>query len=1086
MKTSTGNSTENSIQSLSETAAAGEKMHATNYWLGLDDTGAPFGADSSSAPFGADDAFAKRAEEEFMSSPLREGDGQDGFARREFLKLMGASIAMATTACVRRPSQKIIPYAQAPVEITPGEPNFYASTWFDGQEGAGILVKTLEGRPIKIEGNSLHPMNKGGLPARAHAEVLSLYDPDRLRAPLQNLPNPKRTNRETISAKFESLDPAVVEALGKGQVAILTGTLPSPSTRALIADFLKVYPGRHVQWDSLPLDAVREGARRSFGRAAVPSYRIDQAKMIVSIDADFLGTLLSTSDHMKQWSTVRTPGPGMARLVSFESVLSLTGMNADDRFRIRASQQLDVVLGLLYEVGVVLAKAPVATSGRVGSVLATYANTAVRLGLDPASFKKTAVQLWENRGKGLVIAGGLQTQTESAVDLQVAVNLLNTILGNVGETVDFDSATLTAEGSSSDLAGLIADMAAGKVSTLIIYGANPMYALPTEAGFQDAVVKVPMVVYAGNYNDETGRIANYVVPPGSSMEAWGDYELQSGVFSIQQPTIRPLFDTRSFAESLHAWASKAKGAPARLSGAASWYEYVRAYWKSEIIPKSSNYLKKTMSAGVGKSFDEDAWISILQGGVAIANSGGRGKPSFNADSFPAKAPKAREGYELVLYAKVGIGDGRYANIPWMQELPDPVSKIVWDNYLCVSPKTAEKEKLRQGDMVALKVGEKTLKVPVAIQPGTHDSVLGLAIGYGREHAGKVASGLGVNALALASWSFSAAATSAGWVTSGLPATFAKTGQRYDLVTTQGHHQLRDPKFEAKDRPIVAEATLAAFQKDPSSGIERQKVFSIWPEHEYSKHKWAMHIDLNTCTGCSACVIACQSENNVPTVGKKYVMQGREMHWIRIDRYYKGDMQDPEAIFQPMLCQHCENAPCETVCPVLATVHNDEGLNDMVYNRCVGTRYCSNNCPYKVRRFNWFSYEKRPEPTHMSLNPDVTVRSRGVMEKCTFCVQRIRKGTNAARDRGARVKDGDITPACAESCPSNAIVFGDLNDPESRVAKAFKNQRTFGVLEELNTVPRVRYATRIRNADRVLEEPVHAPKHDNKHKEGGHA
>ena len=559
-----------------------ENTQSNDYWLSLDELASGGVANS---------AFGARAEEEFLSSPLKEDDGKDGVARREFLKLMGASIAMATTACIRRPVQKIIPYAQAPREITPGEANFYASTWFDGQEGCGLLVKTLEGRPIKVEGNPFHPMNLGALPARAHAEVLALYDPDRLRAPVRNLPNPKRTNRETISSKFEELDAAVVESLakssGSGSVAILTGSMPSPSTQALIADFFKAYPGRHVQWDATPTDDVREASRRSYGHAVVPRYRFDQAKMIVSIDADFLGSYLSTTEHMKQWSKARKPGPDMARLVSFESILSLTGMNADDRYRIRASQQLDVVLGLIYEVGAKLAQHKFATSGKAASYLATYANAAERIGVSPEAFRKIAQQLWENRGKGLVIAGGLATQTPDGVDLQVAVNMLNSILGNDGVTIDHDaSPALAYQGSTGDLATLIKDMAAGKIETLIIYGVNPMHALPKEAGFNAAAVKVPMIVYAGNYNDETGRLANYIAPAGSPMEAWGDFELQSGIYSIQQPTIRPLYETRSFAESLHAWALKAKGAPSRLTEAASWYDYVRAMWKSEILPES--------------------------------------------------------------------------------------------------------------------------------------------------------------------------------------------------------------------------------------------------------------------------------------------------------------------------------------------------------------------------------------------------------------------------------------------------------------------------------------------------------------------
>ena len=1037
-----------------------------DYWLGLEE-------------YNRDPAFLAKAENEFMSSPLRENDGQDGFARREFLKLMGASVAMATTACIRRPAQSIIPYAQAPKELTPGIPEYYTSTFYDGSEGYGLLVKTLEGRPLKMEGNPEHPMNRGGLTARAHAEVLALYDPDRLRQPVRNLHNKTRTNRETVPAKWADIDAKVAETLKKGRVAILSNTLPSPSSRAIIADFLHAFPGTHVECDSLPLDAVREGQKRSYGRAILPRYRLDQAKFIVSIDCDFLGTYLSPAEFMKQYSEARKPGADMARMVVFESNMTLTGMNADDRVRIKPSQQLDVALALLAELGGLGANIP----GSLRSFIDSYHGKTQGLmlvGEKGNPIVGVAKELWANRGKSVVMAGGLATQTAEAVELQVAVNLINSVLGNDGATIDHDVAPYnTYAGSNEETAKLIADLQAGKYSVLIVHGFNPMYNLPADSGLLEAMKKVELVLYTGAMNDETGRVSDYVIPAGYSFESWGDHEFQAGVYSLQQPTIRPLFDSRGFEESLHAWASKGN-APARVKAAASWYDYVRGIWKSEIHSK----------AGGGKGF-EDFWAHALQSGVADASAGRRGRTgsarSFNASALSTKSRNMQTGYELVLYAKIGIGDGRLANIPWLQELPDPVTKVVWDNYLCVSPVMAVRESLQEGAIVALSVGDKTVEVPVHIQPGLHDEVLALAIGYGRSGGGKVCKDIGVNAYQLAS--FAAGKP----VYSGLAAKLKPTGKKYDLVTTQHHHQLRDPKVEQHDRFIVAETTKTAFLRDPASGIHKEKVFSIWPTHDYKKHKWAMSIDLNACTGCSACVMACQSENNIPVVGKKYVMQGREMHWIRIDRYYKGAPEAPDVVFQPMTCQQCENAPCETVCPVLATVHSDDGLNDMVYNRCVGTRYCSNNCPYKVRRFNWFNFSKREEPAHMALNPDVTLRPRGVMEKCTFCVHRIRRGTNVARDRmqrdkNDRLRDGEIKTACEETCPTGAIVFGDLNDPESRVAKIFKDARSYACLDELNTVPRVRYQSKVRNADRVMPVMPHAPEHQKheSHKEGGHS
>ena len=993
-----------------------------NYWMSLEQAqGNP--------------DFAKKAESEFMSSPFANESGKDGFARREFLKYMGASIALTTSACtIRRPVQTIIPYAHAPIETTPGVSSFYASTWYDGIEGYGTLVRTLEGRPVKMEGNPLHPVGLGGLPARAHAEVLSLYDPDRLVGPVRNLQNKTRTNRETISGKFPDLDTKIGEALAKGSVAILSSTLPSPSTRAMIGDFKKAFGDTlWVQHDSLSTDAVREAQRVSYGKAVMPRYRIDKASLVVSVSADFLGTYLSPVEFMKQWSARRQPGKDQLRLVAFESMMSLTGMNADDRIRIRPSQQLDLVNAL--------------TAGLTG-----HAQDVA--GVEPAMIAKIAKQLAANRGKSLVIAGGLTTQTEDAVELQIAVNHLNSLLGNDGVTVDHDVVMNTQQGSPAELAMLIADMNAGKIKTLIIHNMNPLYTLPGDSGFTAALAKVETVISTSNFNDETALHSDYVLPAGSTLESWGDYELQSGVYSIQQPTIRPLHDSRSFEESLFTWTKAKKGASARVVKSEAWYNYVQDLWKTDIMPHASEVR--------GKSFDE-AWTWILQHGVVSLSGDRRDRSvaSRSAATYTAKTRKpATTGYEIVLYPSIAIADGRYANVAWMQELPDPITKVVWDNYVSVSPAAAEKENLKLGDVIEITVGAQKLRAPVHIQPGLHDDVLAIAIGYGRTAAGKVANDIGVNAMALATFGDGKS------VYAGRPAAIKKTGEFYRLVSTQTTHVIEGT---VADRQLVAETTNDAWMKNPSSGIHKHKIFSIWPSHQYNKHKWGMSIDLNTCTGCSACMTACQAENNIPVVGKRYVMDGREMHWIRIDRYYRGAVSSPDTVFQPMLCQQCENAPCETVCPVLATVHNDEGLNDMVYNRCVGTRYCSNNCPYKVRRFNWFNYVKNIEaPLHMALNPDVTVRTRGVMEKCTYCVHRIRVATRAGVEarKGGKVVDRSIKTACEESCPTNAITFGDLNDKDSAVSKLFADARTYAVLEDLNTVPRTRYMSRVRNTDQL--------------------
>ncbi|HRK08139.1 MAG TPA: TAT-variant-translocated molybdopterin oxidoreductase [Pseudobdellovibrionaceae bacterium] len=1009
------------------------------YWLSLEELEAHPG-------------MAERYENEFMASPLSADD--NGFARRDFLKVMGASLALATSACVRRPAATIIPYAKAPKEITPGEANFYTSSWFDGYEGAGLLVKTLEGRPIKLEGNPQHPINLGALSARAHAEVLSLYDPDRLRGPRRNLVNKDRSNSESVSTKFEEADAAILEVLKKGGVALVTGSKPSPSVRAIIGDFSRAFGVRWVEYDALSLESVREGQRLSYGRAVLPRYRFDLAQFVVSIDADFLGTLISPVEFTKQWSKRRTPGADMSRLVCFESTMSLTGMNADDRVRIRPSRQLDVAFALLNRLA---RKGATMPAGLAESAKA-FSAAEGEAGLDPMFLDRVADELWKKRGTSLVLAGGLATATAQQLELQVVVNALNSVLGNDGKTVDHDSAVFqTYSGSAKSLATLIQDVAAGKVKTLIIDDLDLMTLLPKDSGFAEAIKKLENLIYTGNRNDATGRLSNWVLPVGSSLETWGDLELQSGIYSIQQPTIMPMYDTRSLGELLLAW-TKAGSASARVKASETWLDYVKATWSQEIQSKTD--------LGRGKAFN-DFWIELLQTGVAM--SGGRRERTSSARAFvgrvSVKPAPNRAVMELVLHANSQMMDGRYANVPWLQELPDPVSKVVWDNYLAVSPAWAREQGVKQGDVIEITSGDFKMRAPAWIQPGLHDAVCTMAVGYGRKGLGKVAEDSGFDA-------YQAAMFNAGQpIFSGRLVELKKTKERYELVSTQIHHVM-------ENRPLSLETTKAAFEKDQGSGIHRHHVFTIWPEHQYTKHKWAMTVDLNSCTGCSACVVACSSENNVQVVGKRYVMEGREMHWIRIDRYYKGDMASPDTVFQPVMCQHCENAPCETVCPVLATVHNDEGLNDMAYNRCVGTRYCANNCPYKVRRFNWFNYvKKRAEPLHMAYNPDVTVRTRGVMEKCTFCVQRIRRATNVAKDEKRPLRDGEIKTACQETCPADAIVFGDLNNKESRVAKLFAEKRAYTLLEELNNQPRVRYLTRVRHAERVDEKHGHG---------GGHA
>jgi len=1009
----------------------GVRERDSRYYLGLEE-------------WMKDPEFTKFVEAEFQSSPIREGfEKEEGWARREFLKLMGASLAMASAGCIRRPVQKIVPYNKQPEEVTFAVPNFYTSTWSDGSDFASLLVRTREGRPLKYEGLTEHPLHKGGLLPRAHAHLLSLYDPDRLKGPRKNLFNKERTNRDTISTKWETADDAIAAQLVKGQVAILTGNLSGPTARAVVSDFTKAFNAKAYSWEGLNSGAMQAGNLESFGKASLPLYRFDKAKMIVSVDADFLGTWLMPTIFTRQFAEGRKNPETMSQLIVFDSYYSLTGANADIRFKIKPSQQLMVILGLAHSLIVKQKLTRYAGNPTVAALLEPYANAAQVLNIEVSKFDELASNLFKNRGKSLVVAGGLPTQHEGQVFVQIAANFLNSALDNEGETIDPSHPLLAETASDTQLLDLIQAMEKGEIKTLVIHNQNVVYASGLGGRFKEALKNVEMVIYCGDRIDETGEMAHYVLPDLHPMEAWGDMEWVDGLYHIHQPTIRPMYDNRSFGLSLMTWGYLAKKGPKRFTELETYYDYLRQVIIDEVLPKY----------GSGKSIDA-FWDELLQKGMVtrgnvLATGGGR---NFNLSALAKIKPVAPVlGLELVPYATVMFKEGSLTNVSWLHELPDPVTKICWDNYAQISMSLAEKLKVKQGQVVELIVGNSKVKLPVHIQPGLHDEVVAVAVGYGREKTGQVGNGVGVNIYPLAQEKNGLVKFAA------LPVSIKVTQQIYPLASVQSHHAM-------EGRQIVTEATLTEYLKDRSSGIHSHHIFSIWPGHQYNGNKWGMAVDLNSCTGCSACMIACQAENNIPVVGKKYVLQGREMHWIRVDRYYVGDPKDAEVVFQPVMCQQCDNAPCETVCPVLATVHSNDGLNDMVYNRCVGTRYCSNNCPYKVRRFNWFNYTKKIEkPLHLALNPDVTVRSRGVMEKCTFCVHRIKAKRIEVKNEGRELKDGDIKTACQETCPTGAIVFGDLNDPNSEVSRIFKTEkRAYALLEEWHAAPSVRYMTKIRN------------------------
>ena len=976
-------------------------------------------------------------------------------SRRDFLKLIGAGAAFAAAGCARKPVEKILPYIKLPEETIPGKAVWYASTCGECPASCGVLVKTREGRPIKLEGMKEHPLNRGGLCARGQASVLNLYDPDRLHGPVA-------VDRQSGAAKastWGTLDAHAVKALREarsagGRVVLLTGTLTSPTTRALISDFLSTFPsGQHVTYDAVSSDAIAKAMELSYGERLIPRYRLDRADLILTLGADPLGTFLSPPEFARDFASRRKPEAGtMSRLVAIESILTLTGTNADSRYRVRPEHLLSVALGLAHELHIKNPRGPLSGNASLGGALRDSASEGVerRAGLPAGTLAALADELWANRGKSLVMAGPQAAPANHAVPLQVAVNLLNSALGNDGVTVDTSTPSLQAQGSEEAVLSLAERMRAGDIQVLLIHAANPAYSLPAALGFADLMKRVPFVVSFADRVDETASQADFVAADHHYLESWNDHEPRRGIRSLAQPAIAPLYDTRGFQDTLLAW-GRALGVGALTATTGTWHEYLQESWRKDVFPKS----------GSAAGFDL-FWEGALREGVWRArgqNDQGQGPGAFRAGALsPMPEPAVTDApLTLVLYTPVALYDGRSANNAWLQELPDPVSKIDWDNYVSMAPSRAKalgvSEYEMKSDVVTVDVGHAKFDLPVHVQPGLHPDVIAIAVGYGRTAAGRVGNKVGQNGYALAQ------ATAGRVGMSGIPARITQTGRIAPMACVQGHHY-------TEDRPIVYETTFSSFLKDPASGNEEpEHEPSMWSRHEYPGYRWGMAIDLNACIGCAACMVACIAENNVPVVGKSIVLRGREMHWLRIDRYYIGNAETPEVVHQPMLCQHCENAPCETVCPVLATVHNSEGLNIQVYNRCVGTRYCSNNCPYKVRRFNWFDYSHvREKSIRLVLNPDVTVRSKGVMEKCTFCIQRIRDGKEHAKALGVTVQDGEIETACMQSCPTQAIVFGNINDPKSRVKEMHQRPRGYHVLWDLNTRPVIAYQTKVRNRE----------------------
>ena len=982
--------------------------------------------------------------------PANASEFNDPVGRRNFLKLMSASLALAgVTGCTVQPEELIVPYVRQPEELVPGKPLFYATAMSLGGVATGLLVESHEGRPTKIEGNPDHPASRGGTDLFAQASVLTLYDPDRTSA-ITELGEIRPWNG-FVAAMRGALS-AQAASRGAG-LRLVTETVNSPTLAAQIQQILAALPdAKWIQWEPTTRDHVRAGTRLAFGSYVEPVYDFTKADVVLSLDADFLAAENAFGvKYARAFASRRrldADPDRFSRLYVAEATPSVTGGRADHRLPMKASQ-VDA-----------FARAVAAALGVTGITGAAPAGT-------EAFVAAIAKDLAAHRGTSLVVAGEGQPAAVHAV-----AHAMNDLLGNAGQTVSYlPTPEAVASEQHTAMRQLVVDMNAGRVQALLMIGeANPVFTAPADWKFGDALKKVALRAHSGLFYDETAEQCQWHVPSTHYLEMWSDARSLDGTVSIVQPLLQPMNGGKSPHEVVATLSDRAER---------TGYDVVREYWMTHTAA-SAAVLTPAAPAAVTAPAEpmatsavtfEKQWRRWLHDGYidgsAFAPSTVALAAGWNAGLAGVTAVPA---FEVVFKRDASVYDGRFANNGWLQELPKPVTKLTWDNAALVGPGTAERLAVKNGDLLKVTHDGRTLDVPVWIDPGHALDAITIAVGYGRVRAGRVGSGVGVNTYALRG-------SSAPWFGA---ADVAKTGGTYELVSTQDH-------WSIEGRNLVRSTNLEKYKANPAFAHEMEHMklsdgLTLYPKWEYSGYSWGMAIDLNTCTGCNACVVACQSENNIPVVGKDQVGNGREMHWLRIDRYYSGDIDNPDTYYQPMPCQQCENAPCEMVCPVAATVHSAEGLNDMVYNRCVGTRYCSNNCPWKVRRFNFTLYQDWETPSlKMQRNPDVTVRSRGIMEKCTYCVQRINSARIDAKREDREIRDGEVVTACEAACPSQAITFGNLNDPTSRVAKLKANPRNYSMLAELNTRPRTTYLAAVRNPNPALpSNPTvggHAESHD---------
>ena len=1045
-----------------------------------------------------DPVFAAEAEKEFKQDPTTaKEDSSLAANRRDFLKYLGFGLGAATVAAAcDTPVRRAIPYVTKPDAIVPGVATYYASSFVKGGDYCPVLVKTREGRPIKIEGNSLSSITGGGTSARAQASVLGLYDTARLRGPLAASGDGK-----FAKSTWADLDAAVAGKLRAGsRIRIVTNTILSPSTKRALAEFTAKFPSaKVVTYDPVSASALLQANEANFGVKAVPSYKFDKADVIAAFNCDFLGTWISPIEYAKDYATRRKitslTNANMSRHYQVEGHMSMTGSNADNRILVKPSEQGVAIAALLSALG-------------GGGASAAGLNDKAA-----AQIKAMARDLQAHRGSSIVVSGS-NNKGE-----QIMINKINNLLGNYGSTISFTGASNQRQGIDADIQALVREMQSGSVDALIVMGANPAFDIPNAAAFVEGAANVGLKVSFAGLMDETTALCDYIAPTGHFLESWGDAEPKKGYYSLIQPTIHPLFDTRDQEVSLLSWAGSGN---LNKNSDQPYYDYVKQTWSG--LAANSDF-------GAASAF----WDNALHDGVFEAPRGAGASSFSDASVGSITKPNTGDGMEVAFYETVNMGAGQYATNPWLTEMPDPVTRTTWGNYLAI-PVSWDGVRLFKGmnglnvedyrgqaDIVSLDVNGNTQNVTVVKQFGLKEGTLALALGHGRSVVGEAGRNVGVNTYP---WmSIDADGNTQYFATVGSVSPAVAEDELFPCV--QYHHTMgvkgideatqevinADEAATVDDnvlarmlgmqgfqgaltkRSVIRQGDVKDLEKFATDLVHErehhQKLnsYTLYPDRSDvygSGHHWGMYVDLNACIGCGACQVACIAENNVPVVGKTEVARHHEMTWMRIDRYYYGDYENPNVVYQPMMCQHCDNAPCENVCPVAATNHSSEGLNQMTYNRCIGTRYCANNCPYKVRRFNWLDYttadlfpsneyeingEEIPfgadNLTRMVLNPDVTVRSRGVIEKCSFCVQRIQEGKLTAKREQRKLVDSDVRSACQTACPTGAITFGDMNNPEAPLAQKMKSALAYKVLEEINVLSSVHYSAKITNKNEAL-------------------